>query len=167
MQGSDMVELRRHIYSNTVDPYPIKQLLKKAFPKCRCKEIKLSSTATTSPPQDGPQRSQSCPESQPLLSRSRWCAGHEVSIPIEATVQALDVKEECLSTLLCYLEFESWVEVMNSVNNTCTLKCYGGLRQLRALARKVPSVAAATAMLKQQGKNVLSVTVAYLDSREC
>jgi len=152
MQGSDMVELRRHIYSNTVDPYPIKQLVRKAFPKCQCKEIKLSSTATPSPPQDGPQCSQSCPESQPLLSRSRWCAGHEVSIPIEATVQALDVKEECLSTLLCYLEFESWVEVMNSVNDTCTLKCYGGLRQLRALARSLWAF-----IDPWEGKNISSV----------
>ena len=154
-----MVELRRHIYSNTVDLYPIKQLVKKAFPKCRCKEIKQPSTATPSPPQDGPQYSQGSPDSQPLLSRSRWCAGHEVAIPIEATVQDLDVREECLSTLLCYLEFESWVEVLNHVNDTCTLKCYGGLKQLRALARKVPSVAAATAMLRAKGNITLSVTV--------
>jgi len=58
----------------------------------------------------------------------------------------LDVREECLSTLL---EFKSWVEVMNPVNYTCTLKCYKGLRPLGALARKA-SVAAATAMLREQ-----------------
>ena len=149
MQGSDMVELRRHTYSNTVDPYAIKQLVAKAFPKCKCKEIKQSSTATPNPSQDAPQSSQSSPKS--LSGRIRYCAGHEVTIPIETTVQALDVREECLSTLLCYIELQSWLEVLNPVNDTCTLKCYGGPRQLRALARKLPSVAAAIARLREQG----------------
>lgn len=148
MQGSDMVELRRHTYSNTVDPYAIKQLIGKVFPKCICKEMKLSSTAT----QNDPQSAQSSLKSPPLLSgRIRYCAGHEVAIPIEATVQTLDVREECLSTLFCYLELQSWLEVLNPVNDTCTLKCYGGPRQLRALAQRLPSVAAAVARLREQG----------------
>ena len=148
MQGSDMVELRRHTYSNTVDPYAIKQLIGKAFPKCACKEMKQSSTATQSDPQSSQSSLKSPP---PLLGRIWYCAGHEVAIPIEATVQSLDVREECLSTLLCYLELQSWLEVLNPVNDACTLKCYGGPRQLRALAQKLPSVAAAVARLREQG----------------
>ena len=81
----------------------------------------------------------------------RWCAGHEVAVSIDSTVQALDVKEECLATLLCYLELRGWLEVMSPLKDTCTLKCYGGPRQLRALARKVPAVAAAVARTKEQG----------------
>ena len=32
------------------------------------------------------------------------CPKHEVAFSIEETVQALDVREENISTLLCYLE---------------------------------------------------------------
>lgn len=91
-------------------------------------------------------------QSPPSLSSPRWCAGHEVAIPIEAMVERLDVKEECISTLLCYLELQGWLEVLNVVNDSCTLKCYGGARQLRALAQKVPAVAAAAARLREKGK---------------
>ena len=97
----------------------------------------VSTTATNEPP--------------PMSAGSRWCAGHEVAVPMESTVQALDVKEECLATLLCYLELRGWLEVMSPVKDACTLRCYGGPRQLRALARKVPAVAAAVARAKEQG----------------
>ena len=38
------------------------------------------------------------------------------------------------------------------VNDSCTLRCYGGARQLRALAQKVPAVAAAAARLREKGE---------------
>ena len=69
-------------------------------------------------------------------------------------VQRLDIKEECISTLLCYLELQGWLEVLNIVNDSCTLKCYGGGRQLRALAQKVPAVAAAAARLREKGQQL-------------
>jgi hypothetical protein len=69
-------------------------------------------------------------------------------------VQCLDIKEECVSTLLCYLELQGWLEVLNVVNDSCTLKCYGGARQLRALAQKVPAVAAAAARLRENGEQL-------------
>ena len=69
-------------------------------------------------------------------------------------VQRLDIKEECISTLLCYLELQGWLEVLNVVNDSCTLKCYGGARQLRALAQKVPAVAAAGARLREKGEQL-------------
>ena len=37
-------------------------------------------------------------------------------------------------------------------NDSCTLRCYGGARQLRALAQKVPAVAAAAARLREKGE---------------
>ncbi len=75
-----------------------------------------------------------------------------MAFPIDAMVTSLDVKEECVSTLLCYLELEDWLEVMNPLNDTCKLNCYNGARQLRALASKVPAVAAATARLGERGE---------------
>ena len=127
LQGSDLYELYRHIHSNSVDHYTIKKLVERALP-------------ITQP--------------DPSISKSKHpgnSGGHEVAIPIEQSVQELDVKEECLSTLLCYMELQGWLELRSSVYDTCTLKCYGGARQLRALARKVPAVAAATARLREKG----------------
>lgn len=37
-QGRDMNELKRHIYSNTVDRSAIKKLLRDVFLPCRCRE---------------------------------------------------------------------------------------------------------------------------------
>ena len=147
---TDICELRRHAYSNTVDPYTVKQLVSKAFTSCHCRQQKQSET----PPIDSSPQS-----SMPTLSSPRWCAGHEVAIAIEEMVQRLDVKEECLSTLLCYLELQGWLEVVGVVNDSCTLKCYGGARQLRALAQKVPAVAAAAARLRESGEWLLLYNV--------
>ena len=38
------------------------------------------------------------------------------------------------------------------VNDSCMLRCYGGAKQLRALAQKVPAVAAAAARLREKGE---------------
>ena len=62
-----------------------------------------------------------------------------------------DAKEECIQTLLCYLELKGWLEVKGTKKDLCTLKCYGGPRQLRALAQKVPAVAAAAASIQETG----------------
>ena len=67
-------------------------------------------------------------------------------------MESLDAKEECLATLLCYLELEGWLVMRGVVKDTCCLKCYGGVGQLRALARKVPAVAAAVARLREKGE---------------
>lgn len=114
------------------------------FPSCQCKP---SDTELQSDDQGLVGRA---PKS--LGSRERWCAGHEVAVPIEHTVQAFDTKEECIQTLLCYLELQQWVEMKGINRDKCTLKCYGGAQQLRALAQKVPAVAAATARMQENGE---------------
>ena len=79
------------------------------------------------------------------------CQGHEIAIPIEPLVQSLDIKEEALATLLCYMELEEKLEVYNPINDTCCVKCYGGVNQLRALARRVPVVGMAVALERKKG----------------
>ena len=148
-QGTDLRELRRHAHSNAVDPYSIKQLVGKAFPNCQCREAQRSRAEETLG--GSIIGSSSDPAAQPLSLGQRVCAGHEVSIPIEATVQDFDVKQEVILTLLCYLELQGWLEVKGIKRDTCTLKCYGGPQQLRALAQKVPAVAAATARIREKG----------------
>ena len=77
-QGKDLCELRRHAYSNTVDPYSVKRLVRKVFPSCHCNpDVAHSNKDSEGPP-------------QPLAAPDRCCAGHEVSVPIESTIQVGD-----------------------------------------------------------------------------
>ncbi len=150
MQGSDLFELRRHAYSNSIDSYAIKKLVKLAFAVCLCKKESQEDVRTLPIRcETPPSLCETPPSSGPLPPR--LCRGHEVAIPVEATVQELDTKEECVSTLLCYLELQGWLQVLNHTYSSCTLKCYGGARQLRTLARKVPAVAAAAARMREKG----------------
>ena len=130
-----------------MDPYSIKQLVRRVFPSCQCKQA-----APTRTPSGDSTSSDVGRVPQPLGAQGRLCAGHEVSLPIESTVQKFDVKEECILTLMCYLELQGWVEMKGTKKDMCNLKCYGGPRQLRALAQKVPAVAAATARVQEAGQ---------------
>lgn len=70
---------------------------------------------------------------------------------IESTVQELDMPEENIATLLCHLESHParWVpEVGTKVYGTCTIRCYGGLQQLKMAARDCPALGAALALQK-------------------
>lgn len=86
--------------------------------------------------------------------RTRVCGGHEVAIPIEKAVQELDMKEEAIETLLCYLELHAkrWVEILKSIRSTCTLKFYGGPAHLHFVAQRVPIVTAAVRYARRRGE---------------
>ncbi|XP_068127156.1 ATP-dependent DNA helicase Q4 isoform X2 [Hyperolius riggenbachi] len=83
----------------------------------------------------------------------RTCHMHERVLPIEDTVQALDMREEGIETLLCYLELHSsrWVELLHPTLSTCRLTCYSGPQQLRTLAHRCPPVAVALARERLSG----------------
>ncbi|KAG7458240.1 hypothetical protein MATL_G00236080 [Megalops atlanticus] len=87
---------------------------------------------------------------------SRVCHTHERAIPIQDTVEALDVTEEGLETLLCYLELhpQEWVELLHPTLSTCRLVCYGGPQQLRKLTKICPPVAVALARKRMRGERV-------------
>ena len=94
---------------------------------------------------------------------NRICGGHEVAIPIEKAVQELDMKEEAIETLLCYLELHAkrWVQILKSIRATCTLKFYGGPAHLHYVAQRVPMVTAAVAYARKRGefkRNTSSLT---------
>lgn len=78
----------------------------------------------------------------------RVCGGHEVAMITESIVQELDLREESIATLFCYLELHPrrWLEVLQPVKSTCTVKFYGGYPQLRAVAQKIPPIAAAISL---------------------
>ena len=242
-----MCELRRHIYSNTVDRSTIKKLVRRTFPRCECKRLhqeqqqrnahrssenelmdledacgdeldanteaelqavelqhlkeveaqsqehghaeqdeketgkmvsaltvgcndvsldvnseqsvngdkgSLEAESVTEPNADhedvesgtkegaGACRDQQQSAQEPV---HRLCGGHEVAMVTETLIQELDMREESIATLLCYLELHPrrWLEVLQPVKSTCTVKFYGGHAQLRLVAQKIPPIAAA------------------------
>ena len=108
----------------------------------------------------------------------------EVALSVASLVEKLDLPEENIATLLCYLEDYSppLVNVTNHVYCQVTLaphwpicqadscshslaydvqarvQCYGGPRQLRQIASKCPPLAAAIAILRQGGADLSSAS---------
>ncbi|XP_067824745.1 ATP-dependent DNA helicase Q4 [Heptranchias perlo] len=165
-EGGDMSELRRHIYADTVDYYTIKKLVQKVFLSCKCREIhqKQQDIISCGAIADDemmaiPDPSEETPpeEAQPLEevneSSPRTCHRHERALPIQTTVEMLDIREEGIETLLCYLELhlQHWVQLIHPTFSTCRLMCYGGPMQLRITARRCPPVAVALAKERLSG----------------
>lgn len=63
----------------------------------------------------------------------RKCPGHEVCFSIESTVQLLDIPEENISTLLCYLELheQRYIQVLSKAYCMCKVMSYGGPKSIR------------------------------------
>ncbi|XP_069114414.1 ATP-dependent DNA helicase Q4-like [Argopecten irradians] len=104
--------------------------------------------------------------------KPRICPGHERAIPIEDTVSNLDVKEEGLCTLMCYLENHSqmWLQSMANVYANCHIQCYGGPSHLQKLAKKCPPVAVAIARAKKNGKtfsDTNSLSFSVIEVSDC
>lgn len=114
----DKNELLKHIYSNSIDRHVIRKLLEKVFQKCNCKNLHISDNAET----------------------SIKCKGHEVAIPIDETVEELDLQAEVIVTLLCYLELhpQQIVKVLNNTYTMCKIAFYGDIDSLNNMAQKCP-----------------------------
>ncbi|XP_059613084.1 ATP-dependent DNA helicase Q4 [Phlebotomus argentipes] len=81
------------------------------------------------------------------------CPGHEIAFSVDATVQELDVPEENISTLLCYLEQQvESIEVLSKAYVKCKIFSYGGAEQLRRAAKSCPPLAMAISMKIKEGK---------------
>uniref|UniRef100_A0A8C9U2N2 DNA 3'-5' helicase n=1 Tax=Scleropages formosus TaxID=113540 RepID=A0A8C9U2N2_SCLFO len=145
-EGGDLHELRRHIYADTVDYVTVKKLVQKVFLPCRCRQIHQKQCELV---KEEAQQTGSTPA-------SRVCHTHERAIPIQETVEALDITEEGLETLLCYLELhpQKWVELMHPTQSACRLVCYGGPQQLRKLTKICPPVAVVLARKRMAGERV-------------
>ncbi|XP_065608420.1 ATP-dependent DNA helicase Q4 [Cyrtonyx montezumae] len=175
-EGSDRYELRRHIFADAVDPFTIKKLVRAAFPPCRCRELQrrrrvLAAGGEVSDSEmaelnvddnrdaeDGNGVDTEEGNRDGVMSDGdgddveegggRVCYKHERAIPIESIVHDLDVREEAIETLLCYLELHPrrWLELLPHTYATCTVSCAGGHAQLRAAARSCPPLAAALSL---------------------
>lgn len=65
------------------------------------------------------------------------CFKHEVAFSIESTVRALDIPEENISTLLCYLELHpnKYIELLSPAYTWCKIISYGGPLQIKNAAK--------------------------------
>lgn len=115
------------MYCNSIDRATLRKLLRRVFQPCKCDRIAKFS-------QNGTNLSTS------NATRKRSCPGHEVSFSIAETVQELDLPEENITTILCYLELDSnrkWIEMLPHTYQTCKIHSYGGAALLKSSALKV------------------------------
>lgn len=97
------------------------------------------------------------------------CPRHEVAIPIQEIVQALDVSEEIIATLLCYLELHKnrYIEVLSPAFTKSKIISYSGPMQIRKAAKDCPLLTMALAMYKKSSDtndNILEFPVIELAS---
>lgn len=147
-EGQDLAELKRHTFANTIDYRTLKKFVQNVFVPCHCKQVHQMQ-------QDNSKSPVKVADKQGI---ERICHGHERAVVIESLVMDMDVKEEGISTLLCYLELHSlrWIENLVNVYGTCKVQCYGGPSQLQAVSQKCPPVAVAIAKAKKDGKTFSS-----------
>ncbi|KAL1518211.1 hypothetical protein ABEB36_001870 [Hypothenemus hampei] len=76
------------------------------------------------------------------------CPKHEVAFSIEKTVRYLDISEEIISTLLCYLELhpKNYVKLLNPAYTICKVISYGGVAEIRNASKTCPPLAMALAL---------------------
>lgn len=163
--AQDLDELRRHVHADSVDYITVKKLVQRVFPKCKCRDIQKKRDALRRGCElnddemldflaqcDGQEEVREIPPSVEKAVE-RACHRHERVLPIEETVQALDVREEGIETLLCYLELHSsqWLELLHPTLSVCRVTCYSGPQQLRSLAHSCPPVAVALAWERLSG----------------
>uniref|UniRef100_A0A8C7CFR3 DNA 3'-5' helicase n=1 Tax=Neovison vison TaxID=452646 RepID=A0A8C7CFR3_NEOVI len=133
VRGQDLQELRRHVYADAADFLAVKKLVQCAFPPCTCAQAQR-------PPERDGAGSQKTPVAGQRAAR---CPGHQRALPVQPLVQALDLPEEAIETLLCYLELHPrrWLELLGPTYARCHLRCPGGAPQLLALAHRCPLLA--------------------------
>lgn len=124
--NNDKNELLKHVHANTIDRPSIRKLLQKLFIPCQCasaQEMILSNITT---------------------ANSR-CKGHEVGIPIDSTVEELDLPSENIYTMLCYVELHTkqYIKVLNNAYIMCKISSYGGPQKILEAAKDSPPLAMA------------------------
>ncbi|CAG5885601.1 unnamed protein product [Menidia menidia] len=86
----------------------------------------------------------------------RLCHTHERAIPIQETVETLDITEEGVETLLCYLELhpQRFVELLHPTLSVCKVSCYDGPKQLQKITKICPPIAVVLARRRMAGERV-------------
>ncbi|XP_062542516.1 ATP-dependent DNA helicase Q4 [Armigeres subalbatus] len=178
-RGKDRSELRRHIYANSIDRHVIRKLLQKIFVPCACvknfknekfseehrKQLEaLKDISWTDDFEETTQASSSGESRLPVEKKKRICPGHEACFSTQATVQQLDIPEENIETLLCYLELheERYIQVLSKAYVMCKVMSYAGPKALRNAAKDCAPLAMAIALeLKKGGTSSSSTFIEF------
>ncbi|KAH9633763.1 hypothetical protein HF086_002214 [Spodoptera exigua] len=133
--SNDKNELLKHIHANSIDRPTIRKLLSKLFIPCECVKI--------------------CSD----LSKS--CKGHEVGIPIDATVEELDLPSENIATLLCYIELhpKHYIKFLNNAYINCKISSYGGPKKIHDAAKSCRPLAMALLLENKRDAGIMKSSV--------
>ena len=124
-QREDINEIKKYIHMNGYDQKTIKRLLLKIFDFC-------------------------CNETENQCGREKGCLNHTVALAIDEMVDFLDLKEETILTILCYLESAGHLKILSNCYKKCSIKSYKGLSYLHAMSKRSPFLAA---IFKQKFKS--------------
>lgn len=140
--NDDKNELLKHIHSNTIDRPTIRKLLRKVFIPCECGTSKANSSTTV-----------------PMTINR--CQGHEVGIPIDSTVEELDIPSENIATLLCYVELhpKQYIKVLNNAYTMCKISSYGGPPKILEAAKTCPPLAMAYLLESKKDPDVVKKSI--------
>lgn len=141
--NNDKNELLKHIHANTIDRPSIRKLLYKVFVPCQCTSAQAASNVT---------------------AHSR-CKGHEVGIPIDSTVEELDLPSENISTMLCYVELHTkqYIKVLNNAYTMCKISSYGGPHKILEATKDCPPLAMAYLLESKKDPEVMKRNILEFD----
>ena len=110
-QQEDVNEIKKYIHADDYDQWTIKKFINKVFVPsfdCNCSSLSTSDfdDAYT----------------------------HQTAIVISDLVDYIDVKEENILTLLCYLQNTNYIKLMPNCYKYCTIKSYKGMSYLKQMA---------------------------------
>lgn len=157
-EGQDLGELKKHVYANSISRFIVKKFIQSILKPCRCLEIHARCSENSCEPNENNEDSKKDSNDRDSFlcfnHEKRICKGHEVAVSIEPLVQRLDLKEENICTLLCYLElsFPGLLRLLPLTYARCKINCYRGAVQLQGIAKKCSPVAVAIAKQKLEGK---------------
>ncbi|KAI5645395.1 DEAD/DEAH box helicase domain-containing protein [Phthorimaea operculella] len=140
--NTDKNELLKHIHANTIDRPTIRKLLQKVFIPCECgggSSAKPEESTTNKP----------------------RCKGHEVGIPIDSTVEELDLPSENIATMLCYVELhpKKYIKVLNNAYTICKISSYGGPQKILEAAKTCPPLAMAYLLESKRDPEVIKKSI--------
>ncbi|RVE43947.1 hypothetical protein evm_011416 [Chilo suppressalis] len=139
--SNDKNELLKHIHANTIDRPVIRKLLHSVFIPCGCVDKNIPSSSRG--------------------IGDRRCNGHEVGIPIDSTVEDLDLPSENISTLLCYVELhpKQYIKVLNNAYIMCKISSYGGPKKILEAATACAPLAMAYLLESKKKSDVMKNTI--------
>lgn len=130
--------MRRHIYANSIDRHTIRRLLHKIFKPCACKKPDETAAKANALQADidaiqAINWNDEMKEDSSGGAKQRNCPGHEICFSVDETINELDIPEENISTLLCYLELhdQRYVKALSKAYIRCKVLSYGGPKALK------------------------------------